>query len=277
MRVVLAAWLWCLCALLHAQTPPMMLAGSWRDGADVSAYWVSEKYDGVRARWDGQTLSTRSGHRIDAPAWFTAHWPDTPLDGELWLGRGTFERTQAVVARGRSDARWQHVQFMVFDLPAHPGSFEQRLQRLNALLPTAGVAWLRPAPQRRLANTAQLQRYLQQVVDGGGEGLMLHHAGNRYRAGRTDGLLKLKPYTDAEATVVGYVPGKGKYTGHVRALLVRASDGRQFRLGSGLSDHDRAHPPPLGAQVTYRYNGHTAAGTPRFARYLRLRHTPPAR
>jgi DNA ligase-1 len=101
---------------------------------------------------------------------------------------------------------------------------------------------------------------------------VLHRADARYHAGRSDDLLKFKPFDDAEARVVGYRPGKGKYAGMVGALLVQDAHGRRFALGSGLRDADRAKPPRIGSQVTFRYNGLTAKGTPRFARYLRVRH-----
>ena len=96
-----------------------------------------------------------------------------------------------------------------------------------------------------------------------------HHAP---RTGRSDALLKFKPFDDAEARVVGYRPGKGKYAGMVGALLVEDARGRRFALGSGLRDADRARPPRIGSHVTFRYNGLTARGMPRFARYLRVRH-----
>ena len=48
--------------------PAPMLASRMPEGIDVSAYLVSEKLDGVRARWDGRALWTRTGTRIDAPA-----------------------------------------------------------------------------------------------------------------------------------------------------------------------------------------------------------------
>jgi hypothetical protein len=63
-------------------------AAVYRPAPPLTDYWVSEKYDGVRGFWDGRTLRTRGGERIAAPAWFTAGWPATPLDGELWAGRG---------------------------------------------------------------------------------------------------------------------------------------------------------------------------------------------
>jgi DNA ligase-1 len=48
-------------------------------------------------------------------------------------------------------------------------------------------------------------------------------------------------------------------------------EGPRFALGSGLTDAQRADPPPLGAQVTYRYRGLTPSGIPRFATLLRVR------
>ena len=107
---------------------------------------------------------------------------------------------------------------------------------------------------------------------------MLHHRGSIYRNGRSEWLLKYKRHDDAEARVVAHLPGKGKYEGMTGSLLVERPDGVRFRLGSGLSDVQRADPPPIGAWVTYRYDGLTSKGVPRFARFLRVRHgwTPEA-
>src|SRR5690606_554850 len=137
------------------------------------------------------------------------------------------------------------------------------------------IAWLQPVPQFRVTDAAALQARLQAVVAAGGEGLMLHHRDARYRAGRSDGLRKLKPHADAEARVVAHLPGRGKYAGMTGALLVERADGVRFRLGSGLDDAQRAAPPPIGSLVTYRYSGHTRNGLPRFARFLRVRHEAP--
>lgn len=274
---VLLSLLLALCAVPgRAQPPSLMLARDYQAGVAVGDYWVSEKFDGVRGRWDGRALWTRGGGRIAAPDGFVANWPPVPMDGELWIGRGRFDEVSALVRAQRpGDAAWRHVRFMVFDLPAHPGGFDQRLQRLRALLAGAGVAWLRPVPQQRFADAAALEARLQAVVSAGGEGLMLHHRHALYRAGRSDGLLKLKPWQDAEARVVGHTAGRGKYAGMLGALVVERPDGLRFRLGSGLSDAQRASPPAVGSHVTYRYNGLTGKGVPRFARFLRVRHELP--
>ena len=169
------------------------------------------------------------------------------------------------------EAAWRQVRYMAFDLPDDPAAFSHRAGRLRQLLADAGVPWLRAIPQSRVASRHQLDARLREVTAAGGEGLMLHRADARYRFGRSDDLHKLKPWDDAEARVVGYRPGRGKYAGMVGALVVEDASGRRFGLGSGLSDGDRLRPPKPGTVVTYRYNGRTANGTPRFARYLRVR------
>lgn len=56
--------------------------------------------------------------------------------------------------------------------------------------------YLEMIPQFRLLDQQQLMQRLNTVVNEGGEGLMLHHQAAHYVHGRSDGLLKLKPYQD---------------------------------------------------------------------------------
>jgi DNA ligase-1 len=255
-----------------APMPAPMLAGSLHAGIDVAGWLVSEKLDGVRARWDGRQLLTRAGNRIEAPAWFTAGWPAQAIEGELWIGRGQFQQVSDLVRTLQPEASaWHRARLMAFDLPTSPQPFASRTRELRVLVEQVASPQLGRIAQLHFVDRAQLDTWLDAVTSGGGEGLMLHHASAHYRAGRTDQLLKYKRWDDAEARVVGYRPGKGKYAGMVGALLVRDAHGRRFALGSGLRDADRARPPAIGSRVTFRYNGLTAKGTPRFARYQRLR------
>ena len=256
----------------EAGAPPLLLANAYREDVALDRYWVSEKLDGVRAYWDGERLRSRKGNPINAPPWFVAHFPRVPLDGELWMGRGAFERLSGAVRRQRpDDAQWREIRFMVFDLPSSPATFDRRLQRLREMFETVASPYVALVEQFRVAGRAELMERLERVVAGGGEGLMLHRGSSLYAAGRSDDLLKLKTHEDAEAVVIGHLPGKGRLTGMLGALLVETPEGLRFRLGTGFSDEERRNPPPLGATVTYKHHGRTRNGVPRFASFLRIR------
>lgn len=255
-----------------AAPAPVMLAKVYQPGIVLNDYWISEKYDGMRAYWDGRRLWTRGGERIHTPAWFIAGWPTQPLDGELWAGRGRFAHTVSTVrTQTPQDAAWREMRFMVFDLPGHGGIFDQRLRALQQIAQTIHAPWLQAVVQIKVADHGALQAMLDAIVAKGGEGLMLHRGGSHYRAERSDDLLKYKPYEDSEAVVIGYTPGKGKYAGMLGALIVQMPNGLRFKIGSGLSDEQRREPPPIGSVVTYRYRGVNASGIPRFAVFMRLR------
>ncbi len=264
-------------AFAGGAAPALMLAEVYRPGMPIDGYWVSEKYDGVRGYWDGRQLWTRGGERVMAPAWFTAAMPAMPLDGELWAGRGRFAHAVSTVrSQTPVDADWREMRFMVFDLPAQPGDFNARLAALRKLLPIPAAPWLVVVAQARATTPADLQALLDKTVQLGGEGLMLHRGSAMYRGERNADLLKFKPFDDAEARVVAQLPGQGRHSGRLGALLVETPDGRRFKLGSGFSDAQREHPPAIGSWVTYRYNGINPGGVPRFARFLRVRNDAPA-
>lgn len=272
LRLLALAWvLFSPCALVAA-APAILLAEVYRNQVDVTQYLVSEKLDGVRAIWDGQTLRFRSGREINAPRWFVDALPKRALDGELWMGRGTFERLSGIVRRDMPDeAEWRQVRYMIFELPGAEGDFRQRAEGIRQVVRQTNVPWLSEIEQLPVLDRDSLQRRLQQVVKAGGEGLMLHRADAIYETGRSDTLLKVKPWDDAEAVVIAHLPGKGRHLGRLGALRVRTNDGREFSLGTGLTDVQRENPPAIGATVTYRYRDLTRTGLPRFASFLRER------
>jgi len=252
--------------------PALMLPKVWQLGHNPAGFLISEKFDGVRAFWDGQKLRFRSGRPIAAPDWFTAALPKTALDGELWLARGQFDRLSATVRRSDPvDAQWREVRYLVFDAPGAGGTFSERIKSLAEVVQTAGQSWLQVVPQQRLDSAVALQAHLKQLVAEGGEGLVLHRANALWSPGRSDALLKLKPSPDEDAKVVAHLPGKGRHAGHLGALLLELPDGQRFALGTGFSDAQRAAPPAVGTVVTYRYRDRTLKGLPRFASFLRVR------
>jgi DNA ligase len=255
----------------ESQAPRLLLANVWNPSIDPTGWWVSEKFDGVRAYWDGQKLWTRKGNLIHAPDYFLAKLPrDVVLDGELWIGHGKFEETVSIVRTETPDDRWKRIRYMVFDAPQAKGLFEQRMEFLRATV-SAENQFVTVVAQERCQGAAHLIAERDRVVREGGEGVMLRQPRSAYEAGRSPTLLKVKPYDDAEATVIAHEPGQGKFAGKLGALHVRTDDGREFSIGTGLSDADRESPPPVGTVITYRFQGLTAKGLPRFPSYLRVR------
>jgi len=93
-----------------------MLAESYWSGQDVGGWLMSEKLDGVRAIWTGAELLSRNGNKFFAPEWFTAQLPKGVfLDGELFMGRGQFQKTVSAVRKKTAvDLEWSGVRYCVF-------------------------------------------------------------------------------------------------------------------------------------------------------------------
>src|SRR6267143_604686 len=152
------------------QAPNLLLANVWNPSIDPTGWWMSEKYDGLRAYWDGQKLWSRKGNLIHAPDYFLSEIPrDIVLDGELWIGHGKFEETMSIVRSESTDDRWERVRYMVFDAPQAKGTFEQRMQFLRATL-SEGNRFGRVVAQERCQGVTQLLAERDRVVRQGAEG-----------------------------------------------------------------------------------------------------------
>ncbi len=240
---------------------------------DLSHWLVSEKFDGIRAYWNGNQLLTRSGYPIHTPPGFTQDWPDQHLEGELWIGYDQFSQLASLIqTHDTTPEDWESVRFMVFDLPQWPGTFAERQQQLQHLIsPSFDQPNLQLISQYSGLDQTSLETRLEQVLAKGGEGLMLHRASALYQLKRSADIRKLKPFEDDEALVTAHLPGQGKYTGMMGSLEVQLRDGTHMKIGSGFTDAERAAPPPVGSTITFRFNGLTQHGKPRFARFLRIR------
>jgi DNA ligase-1 len=253
-----------------AVPPPLLLAETWK-GSDPTGWWLSEKLDGVRAYWNGERFLSRLGNPFRVPEWFAAGLPPLPLDGELWIGRKQFQRTSGIVRRHDRTHLWREVQFLIFDAPDTGGPFEERLRAVERLLQANRPTYARAHEHIECTGADHLRRELTRVEAQGGEGLMLRQASSPYVAGRSPTLLKVKTFTDAEAAVVGYEPGRGRNKGRLGALLVELPNGVRFAVGTGFSDAERACPQPMGSTITFRYQELTDGGVPRFQSYAGVR------
>ncbi len=259
---------------LWAEKPDLILAKFYNESIhlNISDYLISEKLDGVRAFWDGEYLYTRNGNKIHTPNWFTEKFPKIKLDGELWMGRTQFNAISTLIRKKISkenNEEWKKVQYMLFELPENENIFQKRYENLIKITNELNIPWLKVIPQFNLKNKDELNQKLDKVLKEGGEGLMLHLENAPYVTGRSDFLLKLKPWIKGKAKILAYIPGRGKLTGKTGALKVQDETGKVFLVGSGLNDEERLHPPPLGSLIHYRFREYTHHQKPRFPIYVR--------
>ncbi|MEL0647110.1 DNA ligase [Pseudoalteromonas agarivorans] len=258
----------------YAVQPDVLLAKVYDESkhGNIEDYLVSEKFDGVRAIWTGDKFVTRKGNAINAPSWYTEALPQVWLDGELWIERNNFARVSGIIRTKIPDnTDWANISYQVFDMPDPSIPFSTRYRNYSQLVEKLNLPHIKAVKQHSFNSLQSLTSYFKDVTAQGAEGVMLHRASAKYKSGRSDTLLKLKPYLDAEAVVIEHLSGKGKYRGMLGAIKVKTSDGLEFKIGTGFSDVQRKSPPLIGSTVTYRYHGLTKNGLPRFASFLRVR------
>lgn len=244
----------------------------------VRGWFASEKLDGVRAIWTGTKFISREGNPFYAPAWFTKRLPtDVVLDGELFTKRGGFQDCVSIVRTQDAPNRWKFsVTYQVFDVPSKGHlPFEKRLAFLKDLIEVKlRVKWVNLVKHFPVRDDAHIQEVLDEVTSEGGEGLMLREPRSVYVHGRSRSLLKVKKFFDADAIIRGYNPGSGKNSNVVGALVCEMLDpktnkpnGTMFKVGSGLTDAQRAKPPKIGTTIIYKYQELSKKGNPRFPTY----------
>lgn len=239
--------------------------------------YMSEKLDGVRALWVPHETDkkldkfySRNGKEFNVPRFFMDKLPRVILDGELWTKRNDFEYCSGLVRTKIPDpSKWESVTYMVFDAPYIKEPFNKRYEFLCSLDQNNNFK----ITEQVLCNSNDhLLEYFNNIIENGGEGVMLRDTNSFYEGKRSKTLTKVKPFEDAEGEVIGYEEGTGKYVGLLGALKLKdIKSGVVFNCGSGLLDSQRsADLYPLGTIITYKYFGLTK-GTPRFPIFLRIR------
>lgn len=159
----------------------------WTD-EDVSGWYVTEKFDGCRAFWDGSDMWTRGGKKIPLPqSWIDALPAGQQLDGEVYFGIDGLSKCASAVRWGKF---LDGMTFQVFDAPQAEGQY---LTRMATVLENDIV---KPVRVDVASSTADALSRMNAVKAMGGEGLMLRSPSHVYHAGRSNSLLKMKGYID---------------------------------------------------------------------------------
>ena len=169
------------------------------------------------------------------------------------------------------DHKWKKVIYQIFDLISGPGitistPFEERYTYLKSL---KFPSFVKIAEQKLVKTQQDLERYYSKVIAKGGEGLMLRAPKVGYLNRRTWLMYKLKSEQDAEAKIVGYKMGTGKYTNTLGSLQLQTPSGVTFYV-SGFDDISRKNYLtvfPLNTKVVYKYMSLSDGGVPRHPRY----------
>ena len=102
-----------------------------------NGWFLSEKYDGYRAIWNGQEFVSRNGNIYPTPPEFKK-WlpPNVALDGELFMGRENFEKCGLFRKKEAKCEEWKkaNVTYQIFDSPTMSGMFEERTSKIQKLI-----------------------------------------------------------------------------------------------------------------------------------------------
>jgi len=240
-------------------------------GQPVEGYWMSEKLDGVRAYWDGTgAFWSRNGNEFRVPAAVRAQMPRSmlPLDGELWMGRGTFQQMNGFLKRKDTTAdEWyaRRVKFVVFDAPFADGNYAARMATVRSHL--GANLFAQAVHSDKVVDEAGMRARARAVAEAGGEGLMLREPHGVYRPDRTCDLLKVVDKLFTEAMIIGHNKGEGRLASCVGSLQCKLRSGKRFAVGSGMIEVERRNPPAVGTIIVIQFKGCTDGGAPRQPTY----------
>lgn len=248
----------------------LMLATNFGDISEkaVDGWWISEKLDGQRAIWCPKRgrLVSRVDIPINLPPWLDKLLQCCPynIEGELYLGRNTFQQTGLFRNRSKSNKycrTWRRVRFCLFDLMDEEKAFCDRYQILKELVEEMEIMWWEEIyPQystwqniptecpitlveQKVFNSSgdiistdkycsgSLYDIYNELVAEGAEGVIIRDPEAKYVRGRTRSMLKWKLVYHAEGIIVGYKMGNGKNDGRLGSFVVEPlnthSDGKR--------------------------------------------------
>jgi len=237
----------------------------------ITGWMMSEKLDGIRGYWNGKQFMTRKGIALHPPPWFIKNFPAFELDGELWSKRKDFEFIQSTVLDKIPGKNWKKITYNIFEVPNEKGNFLLRLSKARTWFETHRNIHIKFIPQIKMIDSSDLDIFLNEIEQKGGEGVIIKDPDTPYHTGRSAHVLKVKNFSDMEGVVMEINRGKGKYQNCMGSLTLELEDGTIFKLGTGFTDKVRKNPPPAGTIITFKHHGFTKTGKPKFASYLRER------
>ena len=205
------------------------------------------------------------------PLWFILN-PDVILDGELYNHdlKDNFEKIISLVRKQKPDdidmlESADMVQFHCYDIIDETKTFEERNKFITQAVPRNHC--IKHVKTHNVATESLAKVIHQQNLDNGYEGSILR-TNDVYACKRSHNLRKFKDFSDAEATIIGYLDGKGKRTGTLGKFIMQDDEGIEFGCppGKGYSYKDLANMLDnigdyIGQRATFTFFERTKAGS----------------
>tara|TARA_B110000495_G_C22876274_1_gene511065 strand:- start:45 stop:878 length:834 start_codon:yes stop_codon:yes gene_type:complete len=253
--------------------------------------YMQPKLDGVRCVATVDGCYTRTGKRLMNVAhielslkpWFDVH-PEMILDGELYNHalRDNFEKIISLVRKQKptDEDRLEAsniMQYHVYDYITEDNDDEYETRNANLACYDFYSECVKYVPSTLVSNYKEALMIHKVQLAQGYEGSILRLNEN-YEQKRSYNLQKFKDFHDTEATIVGYVVGKGKFTGLIGKFLMRDDRGIEFGcpIGKGYNFQDRRDiltnvQNYIGRRATFTYFERTKANSYRHPLYKTLR------
>ena len=168
--------------------------------------------------------------------WFVLN-PDVILDGELYNHdlKDDFEKIISLVRKQKPtdlDALESSdlVQFHCYDIIDETKTFEERNAFIEQVVPRNHC--IKHVPTNLVFRDDDARVYHKRNLNNGYEGSILR-TNDTYACKRSHNLRKFKDFSDAEATIIGYLDGKGKRTGTLGKFIMQDDEGVEFGCPPG--------------------------------------------
>jgi len=173
---------------------------------------------------------------------FLDKYPNVILDGELYNHdlRDNFEKIISLVRKTKPTDEdrvesAEKVQFHCYDIVNEDWSFEDRnlfRQHNFSYYGDYQCDSVISVDHGLVFNTEEVEVAHREYLDRGYEGSILRKNEN-YECKRSWTLMKVKDFSDAEATIIGFEEGKGKRAGHLGKFIMRDDHGVEFGCPPG--------------------------------------------
>ena len=245
--------------------------------------FMQPKLDGVRCviqcdDWGGITAYSRTGkewkniqHVLEQLVPFFEKYPNVILDGELYNHdfKDNFEKIISMVRKTKPtpEARVEsaeNVQFHCYDIIDEKLPFDQRIEFVTESLMLLGDS-IHIVDTVQIPNQLEAEEMHEVNMNSGFEGSILR-TNDTYACKRSHNLRKFKDFHDTEATITGWVEGKGKRIGTIGKFLAVDSEGNEFGMPvmgkfKYLQDNFKLMQGYVGKTATFTYFERTKANS----------------